>query len=276
MRRVRVLALAFMVAGLGCTTRADLEKVPIGTEVEVTRQDGGIVHGTLAGRDDTTVKVTVDSAVRTIPRSQITGMQVVASAPRDAAHPTVAAIRDIVLSQGSDITLPKGMALRVRLDSPVGSDTSRVGDPVEATLARALVVDGTEVVPSGSVLRGTVVAVRSSAKVKGRASMGLRFESISVAGRDEPCEIAAGVSLMAPATKREDAAKIAIPAAGGGIIGALIGGKKGAAIGAAVGGGGGTAVVLSTAGRQIRLARGTALSLRLERDASMRVPVGTQ
>ena len=174
----------------------------------------------------------------------------------------------------SDVTLPQGMELSVSLDSPVRSDSSRVGDPVQATLTRAVVVDGIEVVPSGSVLTGDVISVRSAGKVKGRASLALRFASISVVGRDAPYAIAARVGMMAPATKRADAAKIAIPAAGGAIIGGLLGGKKGAVIGTAIGGGGGTAVVLSTAGRQVRLARGTALSLRLDCDATIRVPAG--
>ena len=33
------------LAGAGCTKKVDLEKVPVGTEVQVTRQDGGVVHG---------------------------------------------------------------------------------------------------------------------------------------------------------------------------------------------------------------------------------------
>ena len=49
---------------------------------------------------------------------------------------------------------------------------------------------------------------------------------------------------MAPATKKKDALKIGVPAAGGASIGALVGGKKGAGIGALAGGGAGTAYVL--------------------------------
>ena len=136
-----------------------------------------------------------------------------------------------------------------------------------------MVVDGTEVLPAGSIVRGEVAAVQSAGKVKGRASLALLFSSVSVAGRDERYPIAARVALVAPATKGKDVAKIAIPAAGGAIIGGLIGGKKGAAIGTAIGGGGGAAVVLSTAGPQIRLPRGTVLSLPLDRAVDVRVPI---
>ena len=67
----------------------------------------------------------------------------------------------------------------------------------------------------------------------------------------------AAVGAHGAATKQKDALEIGAPAAGGAIIGALIGGKKGALIGTAVGGGAGTAVVLSTRGKEVHLPRGT-------------------
>jgi hypothetical protein len=258
-----LVVLALVTAGAGCANRVDLERVPVGTEVEVTRRDGGVVRGTLTARDDRTVTVKVGSASRAVPRDQITGVQVVDETP--AVLPAVATFRDV--------TLPQGTTLVVRLDSPVGSDTSRAGDPIEATLTDAVVVDGTEVLPAGSVVRGAVAAVRSAGKVKGRGSVALLFSSVSVAGREaQSYPIAARVGRTARATKGEDAAKIALPAAGGALIGGLIGGRKGVAIGSAIGGGAGTTVVLSTRGRQVRLPRGTALSLRLDHVVEVRVP----
>jgi hypothetical protein len=56
---------------------------------------------------------------------------------------------------------------------------------------------------------------------------------------------------------------IGLPAAGGAIVGGLVGGKKGAGIGALTGGGAGTAVVLSTRGRDVRVGRGATLRVRL-------------
>jgi hypothetical protein len=47
----------------------------------------------------------------------------------------------------------------VRLDSAVGSDTSRVEDPVKGTLSDAVVLDGFDVFAAGSVVRGEVAAV---------------------------------------------------------------------------------------------------------------------
>jgi len=81
------------------------------------------------------------------------------------------------------------------------------------------------------------------------------------------------VARQAPATKGRDATTIAIPAAGGAVIGAVTAGKKGAAIGAAAGGGAGTAVVLSTRGREVRLGRGALVGVRLLEPITVRVPI---
>jgi hypothetical protein len=264
MRSLPAFALVVMFVGAGCTSKVDVEKVPVGTEVAVTRQDGGVVQGTLAARDDKAVKVKVGKVNRSVPRDQIADVQVVDEA-MPPALPPIATFREF--------TLPEGTTLAARLESAVGSDSSRVEDSVEATLADAIMVDGTEVLPAGSVIRGVVATVEPAGKVRGRAHLALRFNTVSVAGRDERYPVAARVDLTAPATKGEDAAKIGIPAAGGAAIGALIGGKKGAAIGTAIGGGAGAAVVMTTAGREIRLLRGSMLSLPLEQALDVRVPI---
>jgi hypothetical protein len=264
MKLLPAFAVALMITGAGCANRVDLEKVPVGTEVAVTRQDGGVVRGTLAARDDKTVKVKVGSTSRSVPRDQIADVQLVDETV-PVALPAIAKFREF--------TIPAGTTLAVRLDSGVSSDSSRVEDPIEATLTSAVVVDGTEVLPAGASVKGAVAAVQAAGKVKGRASLALLFNSVSVAGRDGRYPIAARVHLMAPATKSEDALKIGIPAAGGAILGAVIGGKKGAAIGTAIGGGAGTAVVLSTPGDEIRLPRGTVLSIQIDQTVDVRVPI---
>jgi hypothetical protein len=263
MKTLPTVALALMLAGAGCANRVNLEKVPVGTEIQVTRQDGGVVRGTLTARDEKTVQVKVGSTSRTVPRDEIADVQLVDLTPAPLS----------AIAKFREYTLPEGTRLAVRLASAVGTDSSRVGDPIEATLTDAVTLDGVEILPSGSIVRGEVVAVESGGKVKGRASVALRFNSVAVSGRDGQYPIAARVSWLAPTTKGKDAATIAVPAAGGAIIGALIGGKKGAGIGALVGGGGGTAVVLSTSGPQIHLPRGTALSLSLDQAVDIRVPI---
>ncbi len=260
------LTIACLVGCVGCDKRVDLERVPVGSRVEVTRQDGGVVSGSLAARDDTTVTVAVGSDLRIVPRAQIVGVQVLDEAPAVAAPlaPPAAEFRVV--------TIPAGARLVVRLDSPVGSASSRMGDPVAATLTEAVTIDGTDVLPRGSLVSGDVASVRSAGRVKGRASVAIVFRAVTLAGRDDRQAIEARVSRTASSTKGTDAATIAFPAVGGAIVGGLVGGRKGALIGTAIGGGAGTAVVLSTRGRQISLPRGTVLSLRLQHAVDVRVP----
>jgi hypothetical protein len=171
-----------------------------------------------------------------------------------------------------DVTLRAGTRLPIVLDTSVGSDTSRVEEPVHAHLARPVVVNGHTVLPAGTRVSGIVTDATRSGKVKGRAHLAMRFDTLAPAGTDEHYRIrTAAVGRIAPATKKKDALEIGVPAAGGAIIGGLIGGKKGALIGTAAGGGAGTAVVLSTRGKEVHVPKGAALMLRLAEPVTVKV-----
>jgi hypothetical protein len=120
-----------------------------------------------------------------------------------------------------EVTIPVGTRLGVRLNTAVASNASRVEDPVDATLIAPVKIGQSHVIPAGSHVKGYVSSARQSAKVKGRASLAIRFQTLTVGGESYP--IAAQISRIAPATKKQDAEKIGIPAAGGAGIGALVG-----------------------------------------------------
>jgi hypothetical protein len=172
------------------------------------------------------------------------------------------------------VTVPSGTLLPVELTTALGSDSSRVEDPVRATLRRALVVDGVEVLPAGTRLLGTVTSVARAARVKGRASIAFRFTAIEPPGDGRVAIRTETVSRRAAATKKQDAAKIGGAAAGGAIVGGILGGGDGAAKGAAIGGAAGTGVVLSTRGAEVRLGPGAPVAVRLAAPATLRVPAG--
>jgi hypothetical protein len=172
-----------------------------------------------------------------------------------------------------EVTLPAGTVLPLELSSAVASDSSHVEDPVRATLRRAITIDGTPVLPAGTIVTGHVTAADRSARVKGRARVAFRFSRIDLPGHGGPMAIRTGtVTRVAPATKKQDAAKIGAGAAGGAIVGGIIGGGDGAAKGAAVGGGAGTAVVLATRGKEVRLGAGAPVSVELAAPLTVRVP----
>lgn len=184
----------------------------------------------------------------------------------EAAKPEAAA------AAWKEITIPEGTALSLVLDTPVASDTSRVEQPVQAHLARPVLVRGQTVLAEGSRVGGVVTSAVRSGKVKGRAHLAVRFNTLTPRGGDEHYTIhTSSIGRTAPGTKKKDALKIGAPAAGGAIIGAIVGGKKGAAIGTAAGGGAGTAVVLTTRGQEVRLPKGAPLTLRLSEPLTVRV-----
>jgi hypothetical protein len=171
-----------------------------------------------------------------------------------------------------EVTVPAGTTLRLDLASSIASDSSNVEDRIRATVRQALVIDGQTVVPTGAELAGVVTDVAGSGRVKGRARIAYRFNSLTVG--DEQYDIAtAPTSHLAPATKGEDATKIGVGAGAGAAIGAILGGGSGAAKGAAIGGAAGTGAVLATKGREVRLGPGANVTTRLTAPVMLRVKV---
>jgi hypothetical protein len=170
------------------------------------------------------------------------------------------------------VTIPAGTVLRLRVARGFGSDISRAEDPVAATLAQSVVIGGRTVLPAGSAASGYVVSATRPGKVKGRGRVAVQFTEIVPAGSSETYRMrTSSWAAVAPATKKRDAVKIGVPAAGGALIGALVDGKKGAGIGAAIGGGAGTATVLTTRGKDVRIGRGATLAVRLREPLTIRI-----
>ena len=162
------------------------------------------------------------------------------------------------------VTVPAGTVLRLRLNRGFGSDISHVEDPVSATLTAPVTIGGQTILGEGSLASGYVSEATRPGKVKGVGRVAVRFTRITPAGNDARYNMQTRSWVaVAPATKKKDALTIGAPAAGGAVIGGIVGGKKGAGIGALAGGGAGTAVVLSTRGKDVRIGRGTTLAVRL-------------
>jgi hypothetical protein len=263
---LRLSTLAFLCLAAACSRggpSVDVETVPVGTQVAVTKEDGGVVEGKLTERDVKVVKVDVGRSVRSLPRENISDVRVV-PAETPVVLPPAARFREYTIEEGTPI--------HVRLETGVDSATSKVEDAVNGTLTQALVVNGTTVAPIGSRVKGEVTAVQPSPK-KGRASLAFQFRSLVIPGHDDPYAISAGINRVAPSEKKDDAITIGAPAVVGGIVGGIIGGKKGAVIGAVVGGGAGTAIVLTTEGKDISLPSGTEVTMTLKTPVDVRVPI---
>ena len=168
--------------------------------------------------------------------------------------------------------VPAGTDLVLTLETAVSSETATPDQPVRATVAKPVIVAGMTVIPEGATVTGAVVSAERSGKVKGRASIALRFNEVIVS--NTPYRIStARIAREAEATKGSDAKKIAIGAGVGTAIGAIAGGGKGAAIGAGVGGGAGTGVVLATRGKEVTIAAGTTLRTEITETVRIIMPM---
>jgi hypothetical protein len=170
-----------------------------------------------------------------------------------------------------DVTIPAGSTIEVSLETPLASNRSNVEDAVRARVTKAVVVDGTTAIPAGAEVTGSVLEANPSGKVKGRASIALRFLQLHAGDTTVPISTPR-ISRQAKSTTGEDAKKVGIGAAAGAVIGAIAGGGKGAAIGTAVGAGAGAGAVVATAGDEVELPEGTAFSLKLDDAIRVQVP----
>jgi hypothetical protein len=176
----------------------------------------------------------------------------------------------VVSPRFAEVTIPAGTTLRLELKSAVGSDTSTVEQPVSAALRTPVTIDGHVALPAGSEVMGVVTDVERSGRVKGRARVAYRFDSVRAGGEKYDIQTSS-ISHLAAATKGSDAKKIAIGAGAGAAVGALLGGGGGAAKGAAIGGAGGTGVVLATRGKEVHMGPGADVTTKLTAPVTVRV-----
>jgi hypothetical protein len=256
----------YVLMAAACTRTEAVENIPAGTEVTVVTQDGTLVQGKIAKVNADFVTLTGErpNTSTEITRTAISEVKRVdpEREAREEREPTAAPVV-------RTITVPDNTVLDVTLNTALASDTSRVEQRVNGTLASPVVIDGTTVIPSGAAVSGHVTHVDDSDKVKGRAELSFRFTRLT--SRSVTYDIdTAPLRFVAEATKKDDAVKIGVGAAAGAVIGAIAGGKKGAAIGSAVGAGAGTGVVLATDGKEIRLAEGRKLKVSLTNPLTIR------
>lgn len=159
----------------------------------------------------------------------------------------------------STTSLPVGSEFDVRLQTSLSSETARVEQRFEATTVLDYTVDGTVLVPAGSLMRGFVSSVRPAGRVDRRGSLTLSFDELRVGNRTYP--VRAAVTQAIDGKLGEDARRIGAGAVAGAILGGILGGGRGALLGVLVGGGG---TIAATDGTDVELPAGTILRVRLD------------
>jgi len=141
--------------------------------------------------------------------------------------------------------------------------------PITAVVAEDVMVGGRPVIPAGSNVRGSVKEVQAAKRGAGNASMMLSFDRLQTPS-GASADIVASLSEQTESKKKRNAAIIGGSAAGGALLGRIIGkDTKGAVVGTLVGGAIGTGVVMSKEGEQVNLPSGMELNVRLDRQIQL-------
>ena len=69
------------------------------------------------------------------------------------------------------LTIPAGTKFKTRLETPISSKVSEVGDTIIVTLLEPMAIDAQHVLPRGTEMTGKVTFVKRAGKVKGRAEV---------------------------------------------------------------------------------------------------------
>jgi hypothetical protein len=167
------------------------------------------------------------------------------------------------IPEHQEVVIPRGTALRVRIDEAVNTRRNRAGDQFRASLAEPIVVGGKTVVPRGTRFLGHVTESQPSGRLQGRAVLALTLDSFELDGKGYRVRTGS-VNRVSVAHKKRNFELIGGGAGLGALIGGLAGGGKGAGIGAAAGGGLGGGVQAATKGQQIKLPSETVLTFTLQ------------
>ncbi|MBK9142895.1 MAG: hypothetical protein IPM23_10400 [Candidatus Melainabacteria bacterium] len=192
--------------------------------------------------------------------------------------------------QGYVRVVPTGTKIPIILDTAIDSDTSQEADEFSARTSEDLSIDGSTVIPAGSIIKGRIAQLNSPKHLNRSGSVALKFDTITTPdNRQIPIVanlVARGGVVHARRGLKDiaiDTGAVAIPTAVGIGIGALAGGtsssssssssgigRGGAAmIGAGVGLAVGVAILLSKKGKKIDVRPGDELKIQLAEDLRM-------
>ncbi len=200
-----------------------------------------------------------------------------ASAPAD--QPTRSLRWGAAPAVPSKIELPTGTHIPLVLHNAVSTRSAQPGDPVYFETSFPVMLNGKVVVPAGSWVSGEVTEAKRPGRVKGRAELMVRLNTlilpnaymISLAA--SPGNAGTGGNettdhegkIKGDTDKGADVGTVMkTTAAGAGIGGLAAQSAKGAGIGAGVGAAVGLATVLLTRGPEAELPRGTTLDAILD------------
>jgi hypothetical protein len=179
--------------------------------------------------------------------------------------------------------IPQGAHALLRMVNSISTRTARDGDYVYLKTATPIAADGQIVVPAESYVQGVVTRSIRSGRVKGRAELTIRIETLTLASGQviriapHPASVdSEGTGQHVDPDKEHeiqqgsDVGRDAARTGTLGGVGAALGGITdrswtGAGIGAGAGAGVGTVIMLLTRGREVELRPGSTMDVIFDR-----------
>lgn len=195
---------------------------------------------------------------------------------------------DSAAPEEKSFTISTGTKIPLGLINSISTKQAVEGDRVYLETVFPILADGRIVIPPGSYVAGTVTQSKRAGRIKGRAELFVRFDSLTlpngvtrdfrarVGGLDgrasEQLDRSEG-KIKGEGNKGGDARTVGETGAGGAALGAIIGSSSGragmgAGIGAAAGATAGLVGVLMSRGPDAALPRGTTVEMVLDRSLS--------
>jgi hypothetical protein len=183
-----------------------------------------------------------------------------------------------VHESSSTLVVPVNTTIPLELRNAINSRTAYVGQAIYCETIYPITRNNRILIPVGTYVKGQLTQVKHPGRVKGRAELGLRFDSITFpdgltrslratlsgfSGNGKEGFRREESKVEGESSKGRDTETVAVSGGEGATIGAIARGAKGAGIGGASGALGGLIWVLATRGKDVVLPAGTNLELQL-------------
>lgn len=178
----------------------------------------------------------------------------------------------------TNLGLPAGTALKIKLDRALTTFSNKAGDPFSGHVSEAVTLNGQTIIPIGTIVEGKVTKVSEPRRIKGKPTIGILPQVVVLPGGERyPLDATLVDTNMGHGTDvneegqfkgsghdRNDLAEVGAGTGGGMLAGGLIGGGPGVLIGGGVGATASTVHWLARHGSAM-IPTGTELVLELNR-----------
>ena len=262
-RTIVATAMGFLFAGAALADTLELK-------------DGRVLTGRFLGGTQALMRFSVNGEVQTFNVTEIVALTFTSDygnppPPPPAApppQPQAAVAPAPAAPAGSQIVIPAGQSMLIRMIDGVDSKTNNVGDIFHASLETDLNVNGTLVARKGTDVYGRLANAKGAGRLAGSSELQLELTRMVINGQDYPV-VSSDYTMKGKGRGTNTAEKVGGGAALGAIIGAIAGGGRGAAIGAGAGSAAGAGVNVITRGQQVKIPSETLLEFRVQQPVTV-------